>query len=65
MRPTDKILRRKDWQTRKDVKGRVDSVVRIIDADDGGIGREARDDGVHDCASRLAGTGTMAIHRIR
>jgi len=63
MSPVYQVLRRKDWQTREDVERRVHGIICVVDADDGRIGREAGDDGVHDRASRLA--GTRAIHRIR
>jgi hypothetical protein len=50
MRPINQVLRREDRQTGKDVKGRVHGVVGVVDADDGRVGREAGDDGIHDWA---------------
>ena len=66
MRPINQILRREDWQTGKDVKGRVHGVVSITDAEDGGIGREAGDNGIHvENCCRWPGRMSRCIHWLR
>lgn len=48
MRPIDQVFGCEDWQTGEDVERRVDGVVCIVDTENGRVGREAGDDGVHD-----------------
>lgn len=46
MPPRDEVLGGKNRKTREEVEGGVDEVESVLDADDGGIRREPRDNGV-------------------